>query len=172
MTTASFLSNTTASPRQMVLIGLLGIILIGVIAYEFLPSSAESVALTPRRSAASGTSPVASGTLPATLAPEWPSISVETVVSHNPFRLDARWLAPIIEEVPPEAAGTDPQPSEALAAEPVPSPIVQERVSWVLLQTGNEMAGLGNRTVRVGDIVSGYRISAITADGIVLVPKE
>ena len=172
MTTASFLNSTAVSPRQMVLIGVLGVILIGVIAYEFLPSSAESVTLTPRRSVASGTSVAASGTVPATLAPEWPSISVETVVSHNPFRLDARWLAPPVEEVLPEAADTDPHPSEPLAAKPVLSPVVHERVSWVLLQKGHEMAGLGDRTVRVGDIVSGYRVSAITADGIVLVPKE
>ena len=179
--------NNGVTPRQLKLVGLLVVLLIGVVAFRMQPTAKAS----------SGSQPVASETSndaaptanPATGAEQVaddvpsiiPSVSLAQLWTSNPFRgmtedpepppppvqqPDERSASErLLEELTGQNFGDD-HADETADARPLEPP--EMRVSAILDNGLQRSALVGNAVVRVGDELDGYEVVAIHADGIEL----
>lgn len=169
---------------KWMLVGVLGVVLVGVVVWQLLPSG-DATAVNesrgaapnvegeapadrlPRRFPAKGVSLTAS---PTTIATQWPTIPLAKIVAHDPF-------AP--ETLPGVAAGAAASESDAeLAAQQERAAQLAETlealrergVNLVLHTADGPVATIGDRMIKVGDKVGDYRVTEIDADGVVLEP--
>lgn len=89
---------------------------------------------------------------------QWPAITVEEAIRHNPFTYSGRR----------DAAPTSGDPSIAAAAEPI-----EAAVTAYFQSTKGEVALIDGQVVRVGDIVDGdWRVVKLSPDSAVLAPAD
>lgn len=168
------------TPRQMTLMAVLGVIFVAVIVMQWGGSSEPASApgkRSPGRVGRRGAAPPPATLASAPLAPRqrqpWPEIPLAEVLRYNPFRTFAA-LAPVAPEVPAIADSND---APQIAPPSVDTEQSRQRAQSVLggltpgivyTSTDREFVSLGNRIVRVGDQLEGYRVVKITPAGIVL----
>ena len=109
-------TGLTATPRQLLVIGVFGVFLAGVLIVQFGGAS----------------------------------VSPEDAVS---------------------AGASPPAAAASAAAGPTKAPAPASLLASALDQRG-QVAVIGSRTVRVGDVIEGYRVQSIGAGGVLLVPSE
>lgn len=163
-------------PRQYALIGVLGIILVCVVMTQL--SSDDSPApleVVRPPMAASGAMPAStSAPTPARTVPAkrpLPEIPLAEVISFNPFaRSPAAVKVSAKQTVESEEHNRkmqerlrEKQEQERLLAE-----LRSKRVQFVFSNGSETVATVGDKTVRVGDVLNGFRVVAIDKDGVVL----
>lgn len=171
-----------ATPGKLALASVLGMVLVIVIYYQFAAGNASVDSGRRDRHAAERTSSAdqppdhvsKTPTVNATTGTvgEWPEPSLETVLAHDPFA-----LPPGLE--PPTPDSTQPRPSGE-RADGGEAPELQQKweralatvrelgIHMVLVGEQEQVALVGEQAVRVGEVLEGFRVVAIDADGLIL----
>jgi hypothetical protein len=189
-----------ASPQKLALIGILAVILVGVLYFQFAGSSdderTEAVRTAradrlPRRaieggkgdgklSGGDGKSP--EFLLESVDRRQWKSPALDEIVRYDPFALPAAFPQPAV-AMPPGVKGSDvvvaadtetdvEAQAQAIAGVQAKLAELQQRGVRVIIQGKKQAtAVIGDRTVRVGDDVDGFTVKAIQADGVVVERK-
>lgn len=151
----------SVTPRQAVMIGVLGIVLIGAI---YWPADDEAAL----DAGAGPPAPPAAARLAAQRAKAqvktktWPQVSLDAALEHDPFSSPLLTARPPIVETVSDDVPTVVGPSADLLA------LKQDGVTMILRDGAGRVAKVGERTLRVGDVIDGYRVVAIEMDGVVL----
>jgi hypothetical protein len=183
------------TPRQLLLIGVLGVILAAVLIAEFGGASGAPEGASPGQpgppASASGASaadarpgPAASPTAPAPAAAAapapsaaenaapraWPKLDGEAAAGYDPFAMPAPLALRLAADqegkrVAKPARATQRKAEEALAS------LRSKGTMAVLRNERGAVAVIGNRVVRVGDVIEGYRVVSIDAGGVLLAPS-
>lgn len=103
---------------------------------------------------------------------EWPETPLETALAHDPFALPPP-LAPPTPVPSPDGArseqGNERQRPELAEKHERALATVRDRgIQMVLVDQEERVAIVGDRAVRVGEVLEGLRVVAISADGITL----
>jgi len=175
------------TPRQLVLIAVLGVVLAAVLIVQFGGASSAPEPSSPAagKSGASGASgssgaaspaasqaaaapaPAASGDASRT----WPRLDAQVAAAYDPFAVPAPMVRKLASE---QQARQGAKPGEAnlRQAEAALASLRSKGISAVLRNQRGAVAVIGNRVVRVGDVIEGYRVVSIEADGVLLAPSE
>ena len=159
-----------ATPGKLAIVGALVIVLLVVVVPQFWVG--ESHHLSPRQVSTSQSSASSQQTIQqqtetqqeqSTSEPKqrkepshWPEFDLSQTLSSDPFAMP-EWAVPESRE----ASDTDNKPS--LLAD-----LQKQGVSIVVIASGEKTAKIGEQSVRVGDVLEGYRITDITPQGILL----
>jgi hypothetical protein len=175
-------ANAQRNAAKWALAGALALVLVAVVAWQFAgsgaanqpdaaASSSESAdrpgRRLPRRFPAKGFSLTASAHAPT----KWPTIPLAKAMAHDPFAPEA---LPADVAAASAAAGDELAQAEqaqhaAMLAETLDA-MRQRGVTMVLHTADGPVATIGDRTIKVGDMVGEYRVTEIDADGVVLEP--
>ena len=163
MTRHSGKDTIGATPGKLALIAILAVVLGIVMVNNFRGGSATASA--PRDKTENDVADVDKNSTPTKemsdteeSARPWPQVSVEIAKANDPFRKPAWMAKPSIEDVAVDQRA-DP---EALTQ------LQEQGASIVVISGGTKTATIGERQVRVGDVIDGYRITDITTRGVVL----
>jgi hypothetical protein len=190
-----------ASPKKLALIGVLAVILLGVLYYQFAPSGGDDPAETPRTARAERLPRSASATAKGTgksaaddgKSPEfllesvdrrqWKAPALETVARYDPFALPAAFPQPVAPSLPgvkgadgvivaADATVDAESQAETIAESQAKLAELKQRGVRVIIQGKKQAtAVIGDRTVHVGDDVDGFTVKAIQPDGVVVERK-
>jgi type II secretory pathway pseudopilin PulG len=183
-----------ATPRQLVVVAVLGVILAAVVLSQWGGGSAGSSASTttdhraasqrPATIAAAKDAPSATaasrGTIGAGNAagatnrtaatkPPWPQYTAAQVAQHDPFAAASAETAKNGRSngaTPADASRLKGRQKQAIIN------LKNRGINAVVRDAQGAAAVVGNRLVRVGDVVEGYRVVAIDRDGLVLSPPD
>jgi len=172
-----------ATPGKLALIGVLAVVFVAVLVMQFgdnqgAGDAGEELAVVNPGPAAAGASPVR---LPPVEKPGdrvWPTFSREEVAAFDPFALSPKLglavegaafvpaTRPLTAEQQREIAQQHVERQEALAG------LLSQGVSMLFQDKDGLVATIGDRTVRVGDVIDGFRVVTIGPTGIVLEPAK
>lgn len=163
------------TPKQAVLIGTLGVVLVGVMLYgqgDGQPAAQTTTEATPpasrRRVAPTNTAAVHT---------KWPDVSLEQMLQHNPFA--ARNVASSESNPSAEIAAAPVEPPVESAAEA--NPVANERREKaeaflaelrtqrvkLILRTGEKVSAMiGERLIHEGEVIDGVRIISILPNAV------
>ena len=191
MTNPRWMQKIGATPGKLALVGVLGIVLIAVIAVQ-LPGRTDSAgAAATRRQARTRseskrrpaarlrrTTPAKTDTTenkkPASESVEaeprhWPELPLEEIVGYDPLATP-HWLAEARRAAPPEekrkqlAAEAERQQEKANLLEK----LREQGIQAVVISAGKKEAIIGDQPVHVGDFLEGFQVTDITKQGVVL----
>jgi len=180
---ADFQSGKPAAvtPRQLLVVGVLGVVLVVVLVVQFGgatsptadvgpvgPTSPSGLVAGPRPPARPSSSVAESKTALAA----WPKLTAEAAAEYDPFAVPKTMAEKI-------AASTSAQnrksqkasPKRDASAEKVAA-LRSKGISLIVRGQRGTVAMIGNRVVRVGDMVEGYRVVSIDLQGVVLAPAD
>ena len=165
--------KTGATPGKLLVAAVLAVVLIVVVVVQ--SGDDDDPAIQPRavRKAAR---PVANKPVAAPSSAEaaetavaetrvWPEFSRELVAQHDPFRLPQPLQSARTLSAADAADGSSRQAG-------VLDELRREGVAFVVLSDSERVAMIGDRQVKVGDVLEGFRVAEINSDGIVLVEIE
>ena len=153
------LETKSVAPRQLMMIAALAVTLIGAVYWpngdteavdpgENLPGPPSAPGARVRRSSAAVIKPK-----------EWPAADLAAALQYDPFSSPLFAIQQMASnEV--EAEPTD-EHADLLALQ-------QDGVSMIVRDEAGMVANVGDRKLRVGDTIDGYRVVAIEMDGVVL----
>jgi len=177
-----------ATPRQLVLIAVLGVVLAAALIVQFggassapepgVPAAGKSGA-SAAASGLSGTASLAASAGAAAPAPAgsggasraWPRLDAQAAAAHDPFAVPAPMVLKLASEQQARE-GAKPGQADPRKAEAALASLRSKGISAVLRNQRGAVAVIGNREVRVGDVIEGYRVVSIEADGVLLAPSE
>lgn len=183
--------NRGNSPLKLVLAAVLAVVFVVVVAVQFGGlSGGDEVGTTgsdrredrqrpPRRAVIDANVPASPQPAEADRpAPQWPVLRLADVLEHDPFAVPAAFLGlQRADEASPREPHTE---TAARREELMRRQAEQKRILDALRQEGvkaivgsprhGHAAIVGSQTVRVGDLLSGFRVSAVEPDGVVLEP--
>lgn len=152
--------------RQGLLIALLAAALIGVLYWPGEETLAPETALSLDEAARPAAAAAKTAHKRASVAPRgkvWPSVDLDEVLRHDPF--NSPLLIAQKEAAVAEVAGS--AASEA-QQEVVLLSLKQAGVHMILHHDDGPVAAVGDRKLKVGDVIDGFRVVAIEMDGVVL----
>ena len=173
------------TPGKLALIAGLAVLLVIVIVVQLRPSgpTAPGEKITPRpqprggRNAATASAANAAAAA-TTKKAAWPILARDEVQQHNPFHISVL-LAPTTNraEADPATADVDAtRQSEdddaAREREELLAELRGDGVNLIVLSEDGQVAKIGGKRIRVGDIIRGFRVVQIAADGIELVEHK
>ena len=180
-------SKVGATPGKLVLIAVLAVVFVSVLLLQFTASedppapqaNAEESSGSDTRSTENGTSvptsPPDNGDVPKQ-ARQRPKIALEEVLRHDPFAVPASLLPPptkpssasTVREVPDQARQQElqRQREQALAT------VRAQGIQMVFVGKAGQAAIIGDRRIRVGDVLEGFRVTHIDSDGVTLSEQE
>jgi hypothetical protein len=101
----------------------------------------------------------------------WPRLDAQAAAAYDPFTMPAPMALKLAAEQHASQASkpgeADPRQAKAALAS-----LRSKGISAVLRNQSSAVAVIGNREVRVGDVIEGYRVVSIEADGVLLAPSE
>ena len=170
-------SKTGATPGKLALVGVLVVILLIVLYLQFGGAS-ESTSRSKRRAKqTSSNASVAvqpSGSTPAPSAPvilrPWPEISLVEATEHDPFALPVK-IAARMQQREQEEQQQVVQETANVHAQTL-AEFRQNGVSLVYRGKGQYLAQIGQATIRVGDVLDGFRVVEIGPKGVRLENDE
>ena len=185
MRNKKFISTAGVTPAKLILIGVLAVILIGVIVYQLsdstpAPQSAQSEdrgqsgESKPAQSPTNPSAPAMTATSASNSAQRaWPVRPLENVLAYDPF------APPLWTGLRGELDGAD-DVSTADGTEDVSqaakwqllADLQTQGVSLVMISGGDRLAKIGETELREGDLVGGFVVQEINANGVVLVEYE
>jgi hypothetical protein len=92
----------------------------------------------------------------------WPHVSLDAALAHDPFSSPLLTAQTAAAEADENNAAPPPEESASLLA------LKQGGVSMIVREGASIVATVGERKLRVGDVIDGYRVVAIEMDGVVL----
>lgn len=105
----------------------------------------------------------------------WPSVSLPTVASHDPFALPVKVQHDVEEKLKvkqeeAEEAKQKAQAEQRAAVMLFAKTLQQAGVDMVMIKGDKRVARIGTETFRVGDVIHGYlRVTEIRDDGVIVV---
>jgi hypothetical protein len=168
MTEPNWLARSGATPGKLAAVGMLGVVFVLVLWSNLAPSRSTAARKPPQNS-----SPAKAERQPATavaakrpmldkkLPRKWPKLSLNDVVKHDPFAMPMWYLAARAEE---EGTGVS---SLARSAQ-VLEELKKQQTRIVVISGEERIATIGDLSFRVGDMIEGFQVTAITTDGVVL----
>jgi len=174
-------SKSAVTPRQLVVIGVLAVILVVVLIAQFGGASdkpkdgdargADRKVASPAARPASPAPATPSAARPGEAAPAkppappWPKLNADAAAQHDPFAVPEALRRQLTEARKPN----NPAPAKNVGAEALAA--LRSKGAAVVLRSERGAAAIvGNRVVRVGDVVEGYRVVSIDPQGILLEP--
>lgn len=156
------LESKAITRRQWTTIGALAAVLIGALCWP-----AEEPAMVDAGPAAPHAAPAAQfaaakGQTAGKLK-KWPAADLDAALRHDPFSSPLLTAHDDVAE-PTEESQTLVEQEEATAL----LALRQDGVSMILRDGDGMVAAVGDRKLRVGDVIGGYRVVAIEMDGVVL----
>ena len=196
MADASARQKPAVTPRQVLLIAVLGVILAVVLIVQLggatgrpeegprgsSPRTAVSGAAQPSdpkilagAKPAVGPAPTAKTAEPAArpAGPPWPKISGQAAAQYDPFAMPeplARQAMAQGQDSSRDGKGAAAQRNSA--SHPALVALRSKGTSAVLRDQNGAVAVIDNRVVRVGDVLQGYRVVSIDDDGVLLAPSD
>jgi hypothetical protein len=163
-----------ATPRQWALIGVLGAVLVAVVAFNWPAESAADapIALAVRPAAAAAQHAQVEI---ASQRSKLPEFTAEEVAAYNPF---ARPKNSEAQSRQAEATATelqtviDAEAQRKAELQKALADLRSKRVRFVIGNKNGAAAMLGNQWIRAGEIVSGFRVIKVDQSGVELVPAE
>ncbi len=155
-----------ATPAKLALVALLAVVLIVVIVRQLPndtpPAARAQVATSAPSKAEDETGTVAELTTdPETTpvqqtenTPPWPETDLSELLAYDPFATPAWAIAPESDSDAKQASKLD--------------ELQKQGVSIVMIAEEAKTATIGERRVRIGDVLEGYRITDITSKGVLL----
>lgn len=165
MSTTPPATNLLRERIKLALAPLLAIVLGAVVWQNYKPAAAPLPKPPPRRAPNGQPAAVAATATTIRSKPNWPKLSLEEVLAHDPFSPPAAAL------VPSSIANAEDLPgSEALEEEEAPAAIrpFSGRVEAIYRLGDQAFAIVDSHTVRLGDRLHGQRVIQIGPDGILL----
>lgn len=175
--------KSSLTPAKGALIAILSRILVVVLVSQFasgsgntVPQSTRSIAK-PKLTTANATQqkPIQQNSVPQTPAPQdpWPRLSLDDVIQHDPFALPTSWQGEQRQRISTKAAHGNEVEDEILREHEEQlletlSDLREQGVSLVVTGKHGKSAMIGSRRVEVGDMVSGFVVKDIQADGVIL----
>jgi hypothetical protein len=170
---------------KMLFVAVLAVVLVTVIVVQLGGSAAGSV--TPRRQAKEKDSRAAGRGVatseqgaaqkdadrnPAPPRKPWPRIPLAEILDHDPLTIPP-WLAPPSPAAAESAKSSDPEKDAQRQRLLAWDKLRGQGVGLVLITPDGPVATVGDRQVRVGDVIDGFRVEKIDGQGLVLAdPKE
>jgi hypothetical protein len=193
MADASASPRPAVTPRQLLFIAVLGVILAVVLIVQFggasggpddsqggsRPQAAPSGAAQPaQRQSAAG--PQAAGspapgvkTAPGTprpASPPWPKLSGQVAGQYDPFAMPEPLARQAKAQRPDDSPGGK-AGSRNPATDPALMALRRKGTDAILRDGQGAVAVIDKRVVRVGDVLQGYRVVSIDDDGVLLAPS-
>lgn len=155
----------TVTPRQWALIAVLAVALIGAVYWpaDDAPADAPNadLAAAPAPNGAAGPRLPRVRTTPSPEPKKRPQVTLDATLRHNPFR------APLLTAQPDPAPPVEPAAEEQEQQAELLT-LRQDGVTMILGDAGGMVATVGDRKLRVGDVIDGFCVVAIELDGVVL----
>ncbi len=182
-------SKRAATPRQLVVIGVLAVTLAAVLIAQFGVPSAGPKQADSRGAGAkpAGPATAAPAPMPATAsasapsvvaparppAPPWPTFSADAAAQYDPFAMPEALTRQLTEaRKSPDALKSNNPASTRNARADSLAALRSKGTAAVLRSERGAAAVIGSRVVRVGDVVEGYRVVSIDPQGIMLEPID
>lgn len=170
------------TPGKLLLVGVLGCVLVTVIRLQLGARETSGVSRSAdrrvdrmrRRSSKASTERTGNHDVTAVTrtAQQWPEIPLKKVLAHDPFALPPALAPPAPAPTPKQAAegrANRQQDIELARSRGQALAAVREQgIQMILVNPGDPVALVGDRPVRVGDVLEGFQVVAISADGITL----
>ena len=177
-----------ATPRQLAMIAVLGVVLAAVLIAQFggassapepgVPAAGSSGASGAASGLSGAASPAASAGAAAPApagsggaSQAWPRLDAQAAAAYDPFAVPAPMVRKLASGQQ-ASHGTKPGQADPRKAEAALASLRSKGISAVLRNQRGAVAVIGNREVRVGDVIEGYRVVSIEADGVLLAPSE
>jgi hypothetical protein len=168
MTEPNWLARSGATPGKLAAVGVLGVMFVAVLWHNLAPSR-PTAAKNPRPHASPAKAekqpaPAVAGNQPKLekKAPrKWPKLSLDDVVKHDPFAMPMWYLTARAEE-----EGT--VVSALARSAQVLEELKKQQTRIVVISGEERIATIGDLSFRVGDMIEGFQVTAITTDGVVL----
>ena len=176
MVDAGWAKRLGMTPGKLGLVAALAAVLAVVLILQLggsdAPASISPVPSEPRRKPrVAERTPPAAPAAPRAEAPPRPQMALADATQHDPFALvdELAKPDPAAAAAAPSAQGRENAPDERQKRiEQVLEALNAKGVQLVLLGGSEEMAIVGGRPVRVGDMIEGLRVSSISVQGITL----
>jgi hypothetical protein len=168
MTEPNWLARSGATPGKLAAVGVLGVALVLVLWSNLAPSR-PTAARKPHQS----TSPAKAEKQPAPAVAaqplklekkvlrNWPKLSLDNVVKHDPFAMPIWYLTARADE---QGTGV----SAIARSAQVLEELKKQQTRIVVISGEERIATIGELSFRVGDMIEGFEVTAITTDGVVL----
>lgn len=169
MTEPNWLARSGATPGKLAAVGMLGVVLVLVLWSNFAPSR-TAVARKPRQTSSSAkpdkqqTALAAAAKRPMLdkkIPRKWPKLSLDDVVKHDPFAMPMWYLTARADE---QGTGV----SAIARSAQVLEELKKQQTRIVVISGEERIATIGDLSFRVGDMIEGFQVTAITTDGVVL----
>lgn len=179
-------SKVGVTPGKLVLVLVLAVVFVSVLLFQLgakespstLDQSADVAADSDRRprenSANTSVSPPNNGDV-LQQARRWPEITLEEIQQHDPFAFPAVLAPPAAVTASDRSKQRDGSARRAQMQRERKEDLAelcQQGVQMIFLGQDEQVALVGSRQIRVGDVVAGFRVTAIRTDGVVLVEQE
>ena len=177
MASSGFLKKSGLTPGKAVLIAFLSLVFVFVLVLQFGGNDAPTQQLarkteseedpeTPRPTADVETNKHAEKIVPRREHKKWPPMEREKALQHDPF-FTPQWS--IVKSNGRPSKDLADQKERALASKRRAfEELSKKGVDAILLSTGGNVAIIGSKDVRVGDVLDGFRVAEINANGVVL----
>ena len=172
-------TKSAVTPGKLAMIAGLAVLLVIVLVVQLQPSgpAAPGEKISARPKPRGGSNAVTTNAAAVTTKrAKWPVLSRDEVQQHNPFHVSAL-LAPTTSRADADQAG-DARTAEAeddeaaRLREELLAELRGNGVNLIVLSEDGQVAKIGEKRIRVGDIIRGFRVVQIAADGIELVEHK
>ena len=188
MAETNWLKRNGMTTGRLALIGVLAVVLVVVLICQFGGRDGTTAAKRkPRARTATGRGASAgkgasgkTGSKPVPThrkAKPWPVFQAHEVAAFNPFRVPHRLLTP--QPVAPSGAAQPAELAQRAASQEAEAKrldavaaLQSMGVEMIVSGYGGEVAIIGSRVVRVGDLIQGFRVKEIDVDGVTLVSAQ
>jgi hypothetical protein len=168
MTEPNWLARSGATPGKLAAVGALGVVLVIVLWSNLAPSrstAARKPRHTPSPAKAEKQPAPAVAAQPLKLEKKvqrnWPKLSLDNVVKHDPFAMPMWYLTARADE---QGTGV----SAIARSAQVLEELKKQQTRIVVISGEERIATIGELSFRVGDMIEGFEVTAITTDGVVL----
>jgi hypothetical protein len=184
MADSGWMNKVGATPGKLGVVAVLATVLMVVLVFQVSSSGTPTTASQeraagrrkpPLRVPPQPTAPAAQADQPSAEKPSWPPITLEEAIQHDPFAVAKK-----------PAAAAPPKPAQPVKADTHPRQTEERKlrtkqalenlrgkgVKMVLLDGSERVAIVGDRSIRVGDVLDGLRVVSITLRGITLAEHD
>jgi hypothetical protein len=168
MTEPNWLARSGATPGKLAAVGVLGVVLVLVLWNNLAPSRPTPASkplpdASPAKAEKQPTPVVAAKEpkLEKKMPRKWPKLSLDDVVKHDPFAMPMWYLTARAEEQG-TAVGSLARSAQVLEE------LKKQQTRIVVISGEERIATIGDLSFRVGDMIEGFEVTAITTDGVVL----
>jgi hypothetical protein len=178
MAKQSWMERVGVTPGKAILIAVLSVVLIGVLVSQLVgtdepnevasaagkPAPRRPRAKVPLNRTAAATTPTASRS---SWRP-WEQISVEEAIQFNPLQLPAGLEIAALSAAPAQVDPAQAEKQHALALErmKVRQQLLDAGVRMIVVGPHGKSAYIGEQLVREGDVIDGFLVKTIRADGV------